>query len=183
MMTNMEIVREMVKLQVFCVRLVERTTNLECKTHGDMDRILMGGRFTITYKEAINNLRINIEKYCKNGILKNHVLNLQHEINNSEIANLRFGMEPQRKFTELESQLDEEILKRKLFMLNEMVGISYVVKNLGLTVSDVKQACQDNRLLNTKKIGENWMVHIPECRAYWNMPDENDKHLYKNFIF
>ena len=66
---------------------------------------------------------------------------------------------------------------------NEMVGIKELCSILGLTESAVKQACQQERLLNTKKIGKNWMVHIPECRAYWNIPDEDEKHLYKDYIY
>ena len=75
------------------------------------------------------------------------------------------------------------MLKRKFFMINEMVGIKELCSILGLTESAVKQACQQERLLNTKKIGKNWMVHIPECRAYWNIPDEDEKHLYKDYIY
>lgn len=183
-MENKLIVKKMVKLQILCIRWTERTTNLECATHRDMDRVLMGGKTVINYKDAVKNLRLNIEKHCNSSdYLIESVLKLEQEINNSEISNLRFGLEPQRKFTELEVELNSEVLKITLFMLNEMVGIKYVVENLGLTESAVKQACQQGRLLNTKKIGKNWMVHIPECRAYWNKPDTDDSHLYKDFIY
>ena len=86
------------------------------------------------------------------------VLKLKESINNSNIKELRFGLEPQKKFTEEEKLLDYEMLKRKFFMINEMVGIKELCSILGLTESAVKQACQQERLLNTKKIGKNWMV-------------------------
>jgi hypothetical protein len=182
-MENKGLIKEMVKLQVLCVRWVEKNTNLKCSTLWDMDRILKGSKFTITYEEAVKNLRRNIEKYCKNEYLLNAVLQLEDDINNSEIKNLRFGLEPQRNFSDLEKELNTEVLKRTLFMTNGMVGIKYIVENLGLTESAVKQACQQERLLNTKKIGNNWVVHIPECRAYWNIPDTNDNNLCKDWEY
>ena len=62
-------------------------------------------------------------------------------------------------------------------------NIKYIVENLGLTESAVKQACQQQRILNTKKIGKSWIVHIPECRAYWNIQDTDNSHLYQNWEY
>lgn len=45
-MNNKELIKQMVKLQVLCVRWVERNTNLQCKTFGDMDRVLKNGKLT-----------------------------------------------------------------------------------------------------------------------------------------
>lgn len=171
-MENKKLVKEMVKLQVLCVRWIERNTKVELETYGDLDRIILEGKFTTTYKDGVKNLRKNIENLCKNEYLLEAVLKLEDDINNSEIADLRFGLEPQRKFSDLEKELDMEMLKRKLFMLNKMVGIKYIVENLGLTESAVKQACQQERLLNTKKVGNNWEVHIPECINYWNLEEK-----------
>ena len=183
-MEHLDIIRLLVKLQILCVRYVERHTNLRCNTHKDMDRIIMNNKLTCTYGEAVENLYNNIIKYCKeNSYMTEEVLKLKDSINNSNIKELRFGLEPQKKFTEEERHLDYEMLKRKFFMINEMVGIKELCSILGLTESAVKQACQQERLLNTKKIGKNWMVHIPECRAYWNIPDEDEKHLYKDYIY
>ena len=96
---------------------------------------------------------------------------------------LRFGVEPQFKFTEIEKELYDYKIIRTLYMVNEMVGIKDVAEILGLTESAIKQACQQERLLNTRKIGNNWMVHISECRDYWNIPDTEESHLYKDFIY
>ena len=183
-MENKEIVRELVKLQMLCVRWVERNTNLKCYTHRDVDKILMGGKKTITYKDAAQNLKLNIEKYCKvSDYLMESILNLKIEIANSEINDLRFGLEPQRKFSSLENELDLEFIKRKFFMLNEMVGIKDASELIGVSETAIKQACQQDRLLNTRKLGKAWMVHIPECRAYWNKPDMDDNHLYKDYVY
>lgn len=182
-MVNKKMVQQMVKLQVLCVRWVERNTNLRCSTFADMDRILQAGKLTTTYGEAIKNLKKNIEQYCKNSVLIEEVSKLEEDINNSDIKELRFGIEPQRKFTPIEKELDNERIKRQLYMTGEMVGIKYIVENLGLTESAVKQACQQQRILNTKKIGKSWIVHIPECRAYWNIQDTDNSHLYQNWEY
>lgn len=182
-MDNEELIKQMVKLQILCVRWVERNTNLQCKTFGDMDRILKGGKLTITYKDAVANLKVNIEKYCKNEYLLNSVMELQQDINKSEIADLRFGVEPQRKFTELEQELDSLVLKRTMYMTGEMVGIKYIEEHLVVAETTVKQACQQERLLNTTKVGKSWVVHIPECRAYWNIPDKDECNLYKDWEY
>lgn len=182
-MENKMLIKDLVKLQILCMRWVERNTSLKCSTQRDMDRIIMNGKLTCTYGEALENIKDNIKKYCKNDYLVESVLKLDDALKESDIVNLRFGVEPQKKFSDLEKELDTEVLKRKFFMINEMVGIKEAAEILGLTETAIKQACQQERLLNTKKIGKSWMVHIPECRAYWNLKDEDEKHLYQDYIY
>lgn len=182
-MENKMLIKDLVKLQILCMRWVERNTSLKCNTHRDMDRIIMNEKLTCTYEEALENLKNNIKKYCKNDYLMESVLKLEDALKESDIVNLRFGLEPQKKFSDLEKELDTELLKRKFFMINEMVGIKEAAEILGLTETAIKQACQQERLLNTKKIGKSWMVHIPECRAYWNIKDEDEKHLYQDYVY
>lgn len=183
-MENKDMVKQLVKLQILCMRWVERNTNLKCSTHRDIDRILANNKLTCTYGEAVENLKNNIIKLCGgSNYLIEEIAKLEKEIMGSSIKELRFGVEPQKKFTVEEKELDNYKLQRTFFMINEMVGIKYIVETLGLTESQVKQACQQERLLNTKKIGRNWMVHIPECRAYWNIPDAEEGHLYKDWEY
>lgn len=76
-------------------------------------------------------------------------------------------------------------MKQQFFMTNCMVQIKDLVGILDnkITETAVKQACQQERLLNTQKIGKTWLVHIPECRAYWNIPEIEETHLYKDYIY
>lgn len=182
-MKNEELIKRLVKLQILCIRWVERNTELVCSTHREMDRVLMGNKLTCTYGLAVNNLKEYIEKYIKNDYLREEIYKLKMEIEESSIVDLRFGLEPQKKFTDEEKELDSYKLKRTLFMLNEMVDIKYVVKNLRLSESQVKQACQSERLMNTRKVGKTWQVHIPECRLYWDIPDKDNTHLYKDWVY
>lgn len=183
-MENKILIKDLVKLQILCVRWVERNTFSQCKTHRDMDRIIMGNKLTCTYSTAVDNLYDNIKKYY---IISEYILEeiskLKENIANSNIKDLRFGLEPQKMFSDLEKELYTEMIKRKLFMLTDMVVIKEAAEILGLTETAIKQACQNERLLNTTKIGKSWLVHIPECRAYWNIKDEEDNHLYKDYIY
>lgn len=185
-MEDIKLVRKLVKLQILCMRYVERHTSLKCRTQRDIDRIITSNKLTCTYGEAIENLYNNIKKYCKNNsYLMEEVLKLKSNIDNSNIKEYRFGLQPQKKFTEKEKELDYEMLKRMLYMTGEMVGIKDVIEYLdgAATESAVKQACQQERLLNTKKVGKSWIVHIPECMSYWNIPDVDEKHLYKDYVY
>lgn len=185
-MENVNLVRRLAKLQILCIRYIERNTSLRCKTFKDIDRIITNDKLTCTYKEIIENLYNNIKKYCNNcEYLLEESLKLKEEINNNSIKNLRFGVETQKKFTKEEKELNNEILKEKFFMTNCMVGIKDVVKILDnkVTATAIKQACWQERLLNTKKVGKTWLVHIPECRAYWNIPNTNEEYSYKDYIY
>ncbi|MDU7085933.1 MAG: hypothetical protein E6344_19790 [Clostridium sp.] len=188
-MENKILIKMLVKLQVLCARYVERNTSLRCATHRDLDRIIMANKLTCTYGEAVENLINNIKKYCKeNNYLMEEAIKLEGAIKESNIKNLRFGLEPKIEFTKEEKELDMEMVKRKFFMINEMVGIKEACELLTteekeLTESAVKQACQQERLLNTKKVGKTWLVHIPECRSYWNVPDMDESHLYKDWEY
>lgn len=182
-MNEKEMVKQLVKLQILTIRWIERNTNLKCSTHRDMDRVLTANKLTCTYSQAVYNLKSNIKKYSNNSYLNEEIIKLEKAIMESNLKDLRFGVEPQKKFTKKEHELDTYKLQVTFFMINEMVGIKYIVENLGIAETTVKQACQQERLLNTKKIGKNWMVHIPECRAYWNIPDTCENNLYKDWIY
>lgn len=176
------LVKELVKLQVLCSRWVERNTNLRCDSIGHLESILMGNKYTCTYLFAVESLKKNINKYCKNSYLEEKVSELENKISSSKIKNLRFGISPQSKFTEEENTLNLYRVQRIMYMLNGMVEIKKVTEILGLTESQVKQACQQERLMNTRKVGKTWLVHIQECRAYWNIKD-NEDNLYSSWEY
>lgn len=183
-MNNQELINRLVKLQFLTIRWVERHTNLKCPTHRHAERILTGNKYTCTYLEAINNLKANIIKHCSSSeYITREMVNLLQDIKESNIKDFRTGVEPKIKFTKEERELDTHRVKRTFFMIGEMVDIKYMAKELGLTESAIKQACQQERLLNTKKIGNNWTVHIPECRAYWNIPEVDNRFIFKDWVY
>lgn len=103
-MTNMEIVKKMAKLNILCARYSERHNIIKCKTWRDIDRLITGNKMTIKYKDAADVLCTNISKICgANEYLVKSALELKVEIYNSDIKDLRFGLEPQRKFSDEEN--------------------------------------------------------------------------------
>lgn len=175
---NRILVKELVKLHILCIRYVERNTNLICKSYRDIDRVLTKNKLVVSYAEGVSNLKENILKYCSdNQFLLESVADLEEKIIKSEIAELKFG--DNRSDVELENDLNNWQLRCQFFYETSMVSIKTVAEELDMSVDTIKTACQRERLMNTKKIGKSWLVHIPECRAYWNKPlaPGEDEHL------
>lgn len=171
-MSNEDLVYRLVKLRHLWVCEVERNSDLVCKTYRDLDIIFMNRHLCTTYGKAIENLIEWMNKIYPNSIFKEEALSLREDILNSPIRDLRFGLEPQRRYTKDESELDNYLLRCTLFLHCAMKEIKIVAEQLGLTVGQIKQACQQERLLNTKKVGATWEVNIHECRKYWNIAED-----------
>lgn len=177
-MSNEDLVYRLVKLRHLFVLEVERNTDLVCKTYRDLDRIFMKQHLCISYGKAIENLIGCITRFYPTSMFKEEALSLKDDILNSPIRDLRFGLRPQRRFTEEELALDNYLLRCTLFLQCSMTEIKVIAEKLGLTVGQIKQACQQERLLNTKKVGGSWEVSINECRKYWNIPEDKTSPAY-----
>lgn len=165
-------VADLVKLQFLVIRYVERHTALKYITLRDVDNVITNGRPTITYSRAVENLYKHAKIRTRNcKIILDSIVELKSKIDNSELGKLKFGVNTP---TKIEYELDQYLLRRSFFMSTGMVGIKDASEMLNITESAIKQACQQERLLNTKKVGRNWVVHISECKAYWNVEDTND---------
>ena len=117
-----KLVKKLAKLNILCVRYVERHTNLRCPTWRDVNRVITANKLTCKYGDAVNNLYKNIMKLCKNSeYLTGEIIKLKEEIEQSNIKELRFGVLPQKKFTERESELDEGLIKCQFYYNSEMV--------------------------------------------------------------
>ncbi len=53
----------------------------------------------------------------------------------------------------LENELDQYVLRRTFFMITSMVTIKDASELLDIPEITIKQACQQERLLNTEKLG------------------------------
>ncbi|APR02742.1 hypothetical protein CLQ_13423 (plasmid) [Clostridium botulinum Af84] len=170
------IIADLVRLQFIVIRYVERNTNIKYITHRDLENVLTGGRPTLTYSKAVNNLLKHAKMRIRNNEdIINDIVELKDKIDNSEIKELHFGMET---YSHLEYELDQYVFRRTFFMITSMVTIKYASELLDIPEITIKQACQQERLLNTEKIGRGWRVHLPECRAYWNIPYTDEKDIY-----
>lgn len=182
-MENKQLVRLLTKLQVLCARYVERHTALKCISYRDLDRIVTSNKLMCTYKEAIENLYKNIIKHCKSSsYLMEEVLKLKEEFKKSEILNLRFGAEPKSGFSIEEKELDFYRERCLFFYTGEMNSLKDTCKLLGLNEETVKKAAQEERILNTRKAGRGWQVHLRECMQYWNVTLKEDG-PYKDWLY
>lgn len=183
-MNNKELVKQIVKLQVLTIRYVNRHTNLICKTHADAERVLTSNKLTCTYLQAVENLREIIIKHCKDSnYLMQSILKLKQDVLNSDIKDLRFGYNPQKRFTEEELALDDYKEQCFFYMITEDVNIYDAVKILDVDYKTILNAIQEEKLLNTYKNKKTWHVHLPECRALFNIENTNEKALYKDWIY
>ena len=125
-------------------------------------------------------LKDNIIKNSSIEYLLLEIVKLHEEINLSPIKDYKFW---RAGLNDAEEKLDTLAVNRLFYMDASYVTITTASEELGITESAIKQACQQERLLNTRKLGKTWLVHIPECRAYWNKPNCNENRLYKNFEY
>lgn len=106
MLEEKQLIERLVKLQL------EVGKKLNVKTHGQLDKILTGKYFTVSYGEAIDNL-INLAT----GKDLEDAEKLKKEIMESDLKDLRFGEKTQKKFTEEEGELASFMLKVKMDLL------------------------------------------------------------------
>ena len=181
-MNRKEFVKTMVKVQVLSVRYVERHTNMMCVTQRDMNRFLMQNKLTCNYSFALETLETQIHKYCNDfKYIKDMLKTLKDNIETLELNELRLGLEPQKKFTEEENDLEMLRIKYLLFYLNEMVSIGEAAEMMGLNINTIKKYCQTEKLLNTRKTGKTWLVHLPELKKEFET--EYNAVLYKDVEF
>lgn len=166
-MENKVLVKELARLQVLCVRYVERHTTLRCRTVRDLDRIIFKNKFKATYIDAVKNLKENIKEYCKDSnYLNTAVENLEENIKNSNIKDFKLGKE-NNQFTELERELNTVFLVKQLKMQTGLYSIKEIAKDLNLNEETIKKAAQKEQLLNTKKVGKTWLVDYKEVKEHW----------------
>lgn len=176
-MDKEKVVKHLVRVQVLCMRYVERHSDLRYRTFKDFNRVITENKLTYSYEEVVSYLRCYINEYCSDSqYLKDEIEKVQVEIANSNIGNLRFGCEPQRKFTKEESELLITRIRYRLRMLNNMVPICDMATLLNYRVieDELKLMCEREILMNTRIEEDVWYVHVPECREYFGIEKDSE---------
>lgn len=164
----MESIQKLIKLSVLYIREMERNETIKIKSIAQYWNILTDKAENCTVGMAVNNLRDKINTNSRMEYLRTEIENLQQEINNSNIKDLRFyNIENP---TEQELRLENLALKQMLYMI-DMIPISEAVKIIKQSQTAIKQACQQERLLNIEKRSKTWFVHLDECKEYWKVRD------------
>lgn len=176
----MQSIEKLIKLNMLYIREMQREGIKQFKFHGELWDNLTNRTSNCTVGMAVQNLKDKIDRNSNIDYLKTEIISLQQEINNSDIKDLRFYNG--KDFTEQEIKLENLALKRVLYML-DMIPISEAMEIVKQSQTAIKQACQQNRLLNTEKRSKTWFVHIGECKEYWNVEDKNENSLYNNWEY
>lgn len=175
----MELIEKLVKLDTLYLKELDRRGVIKLKFHSQLWQPLTLKNPNCSVSTSAEYLKKQIDKNSKIDYLKEEIAKLQEEINNSPIKDLRFWTG--KDFKDEERTLSHIALKRMLFMNSCLMSIKELHEETGLAESTIKQACQQERLLNTSKIGKTWLVHYPEACTYWDLPGL--KGLYKDWEY
>lgn len=176
----MESIEKLIKLNILYIREMQREDILKIKSYAQYWDNLTNRNSNCTVSMAVQNLKDKIDRNSNIDYLKTEIASLRQEINNSNIKDLRFYNVENP--TEQEIKFENLALKRVLYMI-DMIPISEAMEIIKQSQTAIKQACQQNRLLNTEKRSKTWFVHIGECKAYWNIEDKKENSLYNNWEY
>lgn len=176
----MHVVERFMKVNILFLREMERRKIIKIITMDALTNHLGVHSQNCTYGYSVKILKDKINKVSNIPYLKSEINDIYEEIMSTSIKDFRWWNHMQ---TDLENELADLVLKRMLFMDNCMVDIKTISELLDIPTTTVKNACQQQRLLNTQKIGPIWRVHIYECRSYWKVPETNPNALYKDWEY
>lgn len=162
-MDKMQVVKELVTLQILYIRWMERNTEVRYETHGKVQEVLYRGCDFANASEAIKNLKRNIFERTHSAALKERVEKLEKNSHND----FKIGVDRKNSFSEEERELNYKMMQFYIELLNGMLTIKDASNILNIPESTIKQACQQERIMNTQKIGKTWVVNIEECKTYW----------------
>lgn len=176
-MDNIKIVQNLSNFQVLYARWLERNTDYTYDSYRDLDRIIMDSKANVTYRNAIENLKL---KALEHDFMEESILELEEDIINSDISHLRLGSA--EDFSEIEIQLDRLRIK-SILEYTELTSIKSVSKRYNIPVTTIKNACLSERLLNTKKVGNLWLVNAKEVLQYFKRGKSEYYNGSKTYIF
>lgn len=175
----MELIEKLIKLDMLYIREMARRGIIKLRNMGQLTEPLGVHSQSLTVGKATKYLSIKINRDSDITYLKEEIGKLEKEIEESSIKECKFW---NGSATEEEKKLDTLAMKRLFFMDTCLVSIKEAAEETGLTETAIKQACQQERLLNTKKIGKTWLVHMYEVRQYWNISTDKEG-LYKGWEY
>ncbi len=173
-----ELVKEMVSCNTFLVRNIEANTNLKFPTYGKTEEIMTKTKKNTTYKDAANNILEVATKHCKNDLLLNRITEMRKNILLSDISDIRLISHwNTRAQSELESDLSKVMTDTVIELNVGMYSLVEASEIVGINNETIKQACQDGRLFNVRKVGRGWQVNLNEIKEYWKI---NGERINKN---
>lgn len=161
-----ELIYKYAKLYMALYRLIQKRSYSTVLYVEDFNEFLYDNKDIISFEEAAENLKKYINTLSFNDKLTKDSSELLTMIKSSEYKDYRITYK--LNILSKEELIFMAILQHYLFILNiNMIDIKNCSKLFNISVSGIKQACQQNRLSNSIKIGGNWLVCIDDCKDYW----------------
>lgn len=114
-----------------------------------------------TYGDVFNFYKLE----NKNKIIRN----LLNELDDSIylIYDIKFGLKT-NDISSIDYKVNAIFYCSIINLISYDVNIKIASELTGITEAAIKQACQQERLLNVYKIGKTWVVNLLEISEYWN---------------
>lgn len=118
-----------------------------------------------TYGEALNNLM----SVCHSEILLKRMWNLACKFDEVSCYRFEVGYSYAQKLTPLEYRLNNIMLKTSFKCIQNDMSLKDASIITGVPETTIKQACQQERLINVSKVGKIWLVNLNEVKEYWEI--------------
>lgn len=123
----------------------------------------------ITYGEALD----IFESICENDKIMKLIKDLKDRIKPIENYKFEIGYESKHELLPIEYRLNTIMLRSSLKQIQYNVSIKNASLLTGIPETTIKQACQQERLLNTLKTSNTWIVNLNEIAEYWGLQNNN----------
>ncbi|MGV2685418.1 hypothetical protein GNF82_13600 [Clostridium perfringens] len=167
--TDLNLIENFARLHVYYIRERSLLYNEVFNSTVDIERIVFGDNVSRTYEAGIQDLVTKVWDGSKNKRLILLADNLHGGLYKSSIQDLRFCSLHSEDITEEEKILNMFRTKLLITLLIDSITIKQAAEKTGVSESAIKQACQQDRLLNKRKVGTTWLVSETEVREYWEV--------------
>lgn len=160
MLNEDDLVKEFARIHVLLFKTLSRN-GVVYEDYLNLDHIIVNEDKLKTYKNVMSYYKtIN-----KNEDIDKMISSL--ELIYKPIEDLRFNI-IDKNLNIREYRLNAIFYKEIVNIIRCDISIRIAAKLTGITETTIKQACQQERLLNTYKISKNWIVNLKEVQEYWN---------------
>lgn len=165
------LLEEISYIQVSIARLLELNGMGKFNNFKDINKLFIRNKENVTYEEGVENLikssykvPLDMKKYKK---LIYKIEKLERKISGSDIKNFRFGYDKESNFSFLEKEISNAFLVEIINKIGFLVSIKEAAETTKINENTIKKACQNNELLNKRKVGKTWLVDCNEIKKHW----------------
>lgn len=157
------LIKEFAKIHVLLFKTLSRS-GVVYEDYLNLDSVVVSENKLKTYRNVLSYYKI----INKNEDISKMILNLESRY--MLIENLRFNI-TDKSLSRRECRLSAIFYKEIVTIIRNDISIKIAAKLTGITETTIKQACQQERLLNTYKVANKWVVNLKEVKEYWSRKD------------